>query len=123
VQHINQRVGVYSNILEEIKNITPTVPVLDQEAVNIKRKYEQLELVDTGTLPNPTAATIASFVLEKLSTFGRALLNILTMYTSDLARELRIEPTVTMLAEIEVGWSPKLVIGVERSGTRADSIG
>ena len=69
-------------------------------------------------MPNPTAANIASFVLEKLSAFGRALLNILATHTSDLARELRIEPTVTMLAEIEVGWSPKLIIGVERSGSR-----
>lgn len=117
VQHINQRIGIYSNILEEIKKISPG-PTFDKTAQGIKHKYETLGLVERGLLPNPAAASIAAYILEKLAAFGRSLLQIMSSYTSDLARELRIEPTVTMLIEVEVGWSPKFVIGMERAGSR-----
>jgi hypothetical protein len=37
-------------------------------------------------------------------------------YASDLRREIRIEPSVTLQLGIEVGWSPKITIGIEGKG-------
>jgi hypothetical protein len=119
LQDINQRVGIYSNIIDEIKRIRGHN--VDVEASTIKAKYEELGLVQKGQLPNPTAASIAEYILEKLSAFGRAVLKIMSSYGSELARELRFE--LTMMIEVEVAWLPKVSIGVEVAGSlgRADA--
>jgi hypothetical protein len=118
IQDINQRVGIYSNILEEIKRIPTTDKNIDQTATAIKKKYEKLELVPSGNIPNPTASSIARYVLDKIAVFGRALIEIMARHASDIRREIRIEPSVTVLFQVEVGWSPKFIVGVEGQGTR-----
>jgi hypothetical protein len=117
IQDINQRVGIYSNVLEEIKRIPTTDKNIDQTATAIKKKYEKLELVPSGNIPNPTASSIARYVLEKIAVFGRALIEIMAKHASDIRREIRIEPSVTVLFQVEVGWSPKFILGVEGQGT------
>src|SRR5262245_6828801 len=76
IQDINQRVGIYSNILEDIKKISPTTDKnFDKAATEIKNKYEKLlNLVPPKNIPNPTASKIAEYVLEKIAAFGRALI-------------------------------------------------
>jgi hypothetical protein len=53
---------------------------------------------------------------HRCQTFGRALIEIMAKYASDLRREIRIEPSVTLQLGIEVGWSPKITIGIEGKG-------
>jgi hypothetical protein len=40
----------------------------------------------------------------------------LARYLSDIRREIRIDPSVSLHLDVEVGWSPKVTIGVEGSG-------
>lgn len=117
IQDINQRVGIYSNILEDIKGI-PTDKNFDTTATAIKKKYEKLDLVPPDNIPNPTARDIAKYVLDKIAVFGRALIEIMAKHASEIRREIRIEPSVTVLFQVEVGWSPKVILGVEGQGTR-----
>jgi hypothetical protein len=111
IQDINQRVGIYSNILEDIKKIPPTSDKnFDKTATEIKNKYEKLlNLVPPDNIPNPTARDIAQYVLDKIAAFGRALIEIMASYASEIRREIRIEPSVTVLYQVEVGWSPKVI--------------
>jgi hypothetical protein len=118
IQDINQRVGIYSNILEEIKRVVPGDEDVDATVTAIKKKYEKLELVPLGNIPNPVASSIAKYVLDKIAVFGRALVEIMAKHASDIRREIRIEPSVTVLFQLEVGWSPKFILGVEGQGTR-----
>jgi hypothetical protein len=117
IQDINQRVGIYSNVLEEIKGLQPTALAdYDNSATAIKQKYEHLGLIPLNNLPNPTASSIASYILDKLAAFGRAIIEIMGRYLSEIRREIRIDPSVSIHFDVEVGWSPKLTIGVEGSG-------
>jgi hypothetical protein len=102
-------------MLDEIKKMDPSQDY-DARAKEIKAKYERLGLVPTGFIPNPTASNIAAYLLDKLAAFGRALIEIMAKYASDLRREIRIEPSVTLQLGIEVGWSPKITIGIEGKG-------
>jgi hypothetical protein len=118
IQDINQRVGIYSNILEEIKGLSADDEDMNATAKAIKKKYEKLQLVPSGNIPNPEASTIAKYLLDKIAVFGRALIEIMAKHASDIRREIRIEPSVTVLFQVEVGWSPKFILGVEGQGTR-----
>ena len=82
IQDINQRVGIYSNILEDIKRIPITDTNFDTTATKIKEKYEKLELVLLRNIPNPSASSIAKYVLDKIAVFGRALIEIMAKYAS-----------------------------------------
>jgi len=128
LQDIQQRANIYYNILEEIKQMTqmttPASPtsVLDDQATLIKRKYEILGLIATGTLPNPTALNICNAILNKLRKFAGALTDILARYASEIAAELHINSEITVTFEVGIGWPPNLTIGVERSGSLNTSI-
>jgi hypothetical protein len=124
IQDINQRVGIYSNVLEEIKNLNPSPPAdYDTQATAIKNKYEAIGLIPRNNLPNPTASSIAEYILDKLAAFGRAVVEIMGRYLSEIRREIRIDPSVSIHFDVEVGWSPKLTIGVEASGAAVSSGG
>jgi hypothetical protein len=127
LQDIQQRASIYYNAFEEIKRLkaVPIPPagsidtsLLDSEATAIKNKYESFALIETGNLPNPTASSICSFILNKLSRFARAAIDIVARHASDIAAELHINPEVTVTFEVEIGWPPKFNIAVERSGYR-----
>jgi hypothetical protein len=118
IQDINQQVGIYSNILEEINGMSATDEDSNATATAIKKKYEKLELVPLHNIPNPAASSIARYVLDKIAVFGRALIEIMAKHALDIRREIRIEPSVTVLFQVEVGWSPKFILGVEGQGTR-----
>jgi hypothetical protein len=122
IQDINQRVGIYSNILEDIKKIAPIDTEFNTRATEIKNKYENmyfLNLVPSGKLPNPTASSIVTYILDKLAAFGRALLEIMARYLSEIRREIRLDPSIAIHFDVEVGWSPKVTIGIEGSGAVA----
>jgi len=72
--------------------------------------------VPSGNLPNPTASSIAKYVLDKLAVFGRALIEIMAKHASEIRREIRIEASVTLLFQVEMGLSPKVTLGVEGQG-------
>ena len=58
------------------------------------------QLVPPNNLPNPTASSIAKYVLDKIAVFGRALIEIMAKYASEIRREIRIEPTVKMSRDV-----------------------
>jgi hypothetical protein len=122
IQDINQRVGIYFNVLEEIKRLpTSSSGNYDASATTIKQKYEALGLIPINNLPNPTASSIASYILDKLAAFGRAILEIMARYLSEIRREIRIDQSVSIHFDVEVGWSPKVTIGVEGPGATVAS--
>jgi hypothetical protein len=128
LQDIQQRASIYYNALEEIKKLKaapkPSADTgidtssLDSEATAIKLKYENFGLIEAGNLPNPTAASICNYILDKLAKFARAAADILARHASEIAAELHIDPEVTVTFEVEIGWPPGFTIGVERSGHR-----
>jgi len=136
IQDIQQRAGIYSNALEEIKKLPSAVSLrppprannvqidhqsLDNAATAVKLKYERFGLIREGNLPNPTASSICDYILNKLARFGRLLLDILATQASALAAELNINPNVTITFQVGIALTPALTIGVERSGARRAS--
>jgi hypothetical protein len=63
VQDINQRAGIYNNLLEDIKRggmkaYGDTILDINGMALKTKERYEELGLVPVGSLPNPTARVL-----------------------------------------------------------------
>ena len=120
IQDINQRVGIYSNILEDIKKIPSDTTETDfgNTAIAIKKKYETfLELVPLNNIPNPTASSIAKYVLNKIAAFSKALIEVMAKHASEIRREIRIEPSVKLIFHVEMGLHPKVILGVEGEDT------
>jgi hypothetical protein len=115
VEDIHRQVAVYNNILEEVKRLEVSEARMPEStgAKDIRDKYEQLGLVPTGFLPNPKAADLVQYVLDKINTFAKGILQVMHNYCSDLLRELRFQQGTTVALQVEVGWSPKLVVGLE----------
>jgi hypothetical protein len=129
MQDINQRIGLYKNLLEQIKRLADKYasnpseePGLDDEVNNLKIQYENLGLIPKDNLPNPTAQSVCRYILEKLSAFALAILDVIAKHASSMAEELRISPEVTIVFQVGVGWSPDITIGIERSGSRVRAV-
>lgn len=123
VQDLTDRIGVYRNILEEIKKLAPqnrTGPdSYDIDANDIKIKYEALGLVPANNLPNPTATSVINYVLDKINSFGRALVEVMARYAVELRRESHIDRSATLHLDVELGWPMEFTIGVEATAGRA----
>ena len=119
VQDINSRAKIYDNLMEEIKRIPPLSPDENTLATQLKEKYERFNLISKDFLPNPTVQSITRYILDKLASFARAILDIIARYANQMAEEIRISPEVTVLFQIGLsGWTPGVTIGIERSGSR-----
>jgi hypothetical protein len=115
IQDIEQRVGIYTNILEELKRNavdSPDDPADPTIAQTIRAKYEGLRLVPPGHLPNPWAFELAKHALDKLRTFGAALVEIMAKYAADIKIELKIPVTVSFKIDVSVSLSPSVTLGV-----------
>jgi hypothetical protein len=56
--------------------------------------------------------------MDKLASFARLILDILAEHASKIAEELHISAEVTITFQVGAsGWSPDVVIGIERSGS------
>jgi hypothetical protein len=118
LQDLGSRSRMYSNLLEEIKRIHPEVLKPDQEATNLKEKYERFGLVPKGFLPNPTVQSITQYIMDKLASLARAILDVVAKYATRIAEELRISPEITITFQVGAsGWSPDVTVGIERSGS------
>jgi hypothetical protein len=117
VEDIHRQVAVYNNMLEEVKGLSVSEAMAPEStgAKTIRDKYEHLNLVPKGFLPNPSAANLAQYVLDKINAFAKGLLQVMHNYGSELLRELRFQHGTTVALQVEVGWSPKLTVGVERT--------
>ena len=120
VRHVNERIGIYHNLLEAIKAAPEdgTGPSDLTAAQQLKAKYEGLKLVPPAKLPNPWAHETASYAIGKLRKYGALLLDIVAQYAEELAVELKVSTEVTLLFEVGIGLAPELTIGIERSGKR-----
>jgi hypothetical protein len=108
VQDIMRQALIYNNILEEAKR-------LDGQAEAIKQHYESLKLVPANSLPNPETPRLVKQALDKVQTYGRALIGVVSSYNSDLLNEVRMQPGYTVTLQVEIGWPPALSLGVERT--------
>lgn len=120
LQDVNQRIGIYTNILEEIKRQpldetapNPTKPTSTQL---LRAKYEGLGLVPKGHLPNPWGAEAAEFALKKLRNYGTLLVEIMATCAEAIAVELRVSVNVSFKVSVNVSLSPSINLGVERAG-------
>ncbi|MEZ4734210.1 MAG: hypothetical protein R3E79_44520 [Caldilineaceae bacterium] len=115
VEDIHRQVAIYNNILEEVKrlNVDETKKSESGDAKQIREKYEGLGLVPSGFLPNPSAANLANYVLDKINTYAKGLLQLMQNYGSELMVELHFQQGTTVALQVEVGWNPKLTVGVE----------
>ena len=137
IQDVHQRIGIYSNILEDIKRhewpgpmpepapgtaggvlITAAVERRQSDARNLRSKYEELGLVPKGHLPNPWFSETTDFVLKKLRRYGTLLLDLMATQAETIAAELKVSPNVTVTFEVELDLTPSLTVGIEREGRR-----
>jgi hypothetical protein len=124
VQDIGKRSKLYNNLLEEIKRIPPDVEDPNTVATGIKEKYENFGFIKAGYLPNPTVQTITRYIMDKLASFARLILDLLAKYASKIAEELQVSPEVTITFQVGAsGWSPDVTIGIERAGSWGRAVG
>jgi hypothetical protein len=111
VQDIMRQAMIYNNLLEEAKRLDEA----EYRATGIKQHYESLKLVPENSLPNPDTQKLVKHALDKVQTYGRALIGVVCSYNSDLLNEVRMQPGYTVTLQVEIGWPPALSLGVERT--------
>jgi hypothetical protein len=123
LQDIDQRIGIYKNLLEQIKGAPLDYPQvegkiknIDDFATELKRRYEDLGLIPKEYLPNPTASKICEYITDKMSRFATLIIDILAKYSSRIVQELRLPSEVTVTFQAGLGWSvAQVTVGIERS--------
>jgi hypothetical protein len=117
VEDVHRQVAVYNNILEELKHldVVETRGSESTGARNIREQYENLGLVPEGFLPNPSAEEAIRYVGDKLHVFARGLIQVMHDYGARLLRELEFQPGATATLQVQIGWTPALTVGVERT--------
>ena len=114
LQDIEQRIGIYSNILEELKQKATSAD--DQSAAQIRQKFEGLGLVPASHLPNPWGSELAKHAVDKLRTYGMALLDLMARHAIDIKAELRISAKVNFKFDVSLSLSPSATLGVQTDG-------
>jgi hypothetical protein len=107
---LQTQMGVYSNVVEELKKATTTEVV----AKMLKQRYTELGLIPSeNAWPNPDGGWLMNRALGKLQEFWLALRNIVARWRGPLAEELNLESTLAIGFQMSLGLTPAFTIVIQ----------
>jgi hypothetical protein len=104
VEDIQQQAMIYANIIELLK--------LGQSAAEIKKRFEELDLVPEGTLPNPDLPRLLAKAFDMISRYRQALVDIAKKHGGQLLNELSFELELTVSVGVDIGIPPSITLAV-----------
>jgi len=105
VQDVQWQTMVYMNIIDQAK--------LGRNAAEIKYWFgEELGLVPTNTLPNPTMSTLVDRAFKKVSKYKEILVDIANRYSRELLNELQFAQNLSANVQVDIGFPPSISLGV-----------
>ena len=107
VEHIQQQAMMYTNIIEQIKR--------GDTAVDVRKRFEDLGLMPSGVLPNPSIPALLTKALGKVAIYRRALIDIVKNLSGELLNELDFEIESKVSVGVNVGFPPSIHIAVEHA--------
>ncbi len=109
IEDIQQQAMVYTNIIDLLKS--------GQTASDIKKRFEELDLVLVDTLPNPSKPAILTFALDKISKYRNALVEFIKKHGGEFLNELSVELNLTVSMGVDIGFPPSVTLAVEHTAT------
>ena len=111
VEDMQQQAMVYTNIIEQLK--------WGSEAPDIKARFEALDLVPSGTLPNPNGSALLTRAFRKVARYKTALVDIVKRHGQTLLfDDLEFAQNLTPSVALQISIPPALSFGVEISAGR-----
>ena len=105
VEDIERQAMVYTNIIDQLKS--------GKTAAEIKERFDELDLVLPGTLPNPSLTRLLDTAFDKVSQYRKALVEIVRVHGRELLDELNFEWKLTASVGVNIGFPPAVTIAVE----------
>jgi hypothetical protein len=131
-QDIQRQAKIYSNIVEELKSLpfqtyqsmdNNISAALEAQAKFIKEKYEHLNLIQKGKMPNPIYDRVMDFAISKVAKYSKGLIKIANHFSYELSIELNIEVGVQVVFEVGVSLPPSFTIGIGGQVAKGGAIG
>lgn len=107
VEDIERQAMLYANIIEQIKS--------GREASDIRTQFQSLGVLPGVSLPNPNLPALLQKAFDKVSTYRRALVDIVKKYGGELLNELSFELEATVSVGVNIGFPPSVSIAVEHT--------
>ncbi|HEX5837395.1 MAG TPA: hypothetical protein VFY26_06165 [Anaerolineales bacterium] len=114
VQDIQRQTMIYTNIIEQLKE--------GKSAATIRLQLEGLELVPSGTLPNPDVPELLNKAFMKIGRYRRAMVEIVKRFGGEMLQELSFEVGLTVSVGVDLGFPPAMTIAVEHTATAQTAI-
>jgi hypothetical protein len=110
VEDVQRQTYVYANLLELLKK--------GESAADIKKRFLELGLLPNySEIPNPNAAKLAEWVLNKLGQIKGVLVELIGKRGGELLNELGLEVGGTVGLTVSLSFPPAVEITVEHSAT------
>jgi len=107
VDDLQQQAMLYTNIIEQIKS--------GKSAEEVRQTFQSLGLLPGATLPNPSIPALLQKAFDKVSTYRRALIEIVKNYGGALLDELSFALESKVIVGVNNGFPPTVSIAVEHS--------
>lgn len=105
--HLQRQAMVYANIIEQVK--------AGRSAPDIRRQFEELELVPPGVLPNPHG--LLDFAFRKLDKFREGMVDFVKHRGKEFLAQLSLEFGLTVGIGVGLGFPPSISLIVEQAAT------
>jgi hypothetical protein len=105
--HLQRQAMVYANIIEQVK--------AGRSASDIRRQFEELELVPPGVLPNPHG--MLDFAFRKIDKLRDAMVYFVKHRGKEFLSQLSIEFGLTVGIGVGLGFPPSISLVVEQAAT------
>jgi hypothetical protein len=113
-EDLQRQAMIYTNIIEQLK--------AGKSAAAIRLQLEALEMVPSGTLPNPDVPELLNKAFTKIERYRRAMVEIVKGFGGDLLKELSFEVGLTVSVGVDIGFPPAMTIAVEHTATAQTAI-
>jgi hypothetical protein len=107
VEDIQRQAMLYTNIIEQIKS--------GKTAEEVRLTFQNLGLLPGVTLPNPNIPALMQKAFDKVSTYRKALIDIVKNYGGPLLNELSFALESKVIVGVNIGFPPTVSIAVEHS--------
>lgn len=115
LEDAQRQMHVYSNLLEALKR--------GDTPASLKTRFQELDLLPNyPEIPNPNAAKLAQWVIDKLGQLKRLLVNFVANRGGEFLNELGVEVGGTVAITVSLGLSPNVQITFEHSAVAQTTV-
>jgi hypothetical protein len=107
IEHLQRQAMVYTNIIEQIKS--------GRSATDVRQQFEELELVPSRILPNPSAKRMLDFCFKKISRYRQVMVDFVETRGNDFITRLSDEVGLAAGLGLELGFPPAISLNFEAS--------